>query len=93
MVLLWLPYTFLHPGIRAFNNADRQSLHGTATQQARPWDRPFWKPIRGKEGVFTYLVLIDLLSVIGLILAVVGFVILFSMPKIAVPESLSASHA
>jgi len=55
----------------------------SATQQARPWDRPFWKPIRGKEGVFTYLVLIHLLSVIGLILfplpslKVIGMTLLF----------------
>src|SRR3989441_11861007 len=40
----------------------------TATQQERPWDRPFWKPVHGKEGVFTYLVLIHVLAVIGLIL-------------------------
>src|SRR3989454_10990156 len=40
----------------------------TATQQERPWDRPFWKPVHGKEGVFTYLILIHVLSVIGLIL-------------------------
>src|SRR6266705_5726383 len=40
----------------------------TATRQARPWDRPFWKPVHGKEGVFTYLVLIHVLSVIALIL-------------------------
>src|SRR6266404_3840181 len=33
----------------------------TATQQERPWDRPFWKPVHGKEGVFTYLVLIHVL--------------------------------
>src|SRR5215472_17703051 len=41
------------------------------TQQAPkapPWHRPFWKPVRGKEGVFAYLVLIHVLSVIGLIL-------------------------
>src|SRR5260370_27168554 len=40
----------------------------TATRQARPWDRPFWKPVHGKEGVFTYLVLIHVLALIGLIL-------------------------
>src|SRR5260370_35063825 len=40
----------------------------TATRQARPWDRPFWKPVHGKEGDFTYLVLIHVLAVIGLIL-------------------------
>ena len=36
--------------------------------QAQPWDRPFWKPVHGKEGVFTYLILIHVLTVIGLIL-------------------------
>ena len=40
----------------------------TATRQERPWDRPFWKPVHGKEGVFTYLVLIHVLALIGLIL-------------------------
>src|SRR5258707_12952100 len=40
----------------------------TVTQQERPWDRPFWKPVHGKEGVFAYLVLIHSLSVVGLIL-------------------------
>src|SRR5258706_15139829 len=39
-----------------------------ATQQERPWDRPFWKPVHGKEGVFAYLVLIHVLAVVGLIL-------------------------
>ena len=39
-----------------------------ATQEARPWERPFWKPVRGKEGVFAYLVLIHTLAVVGLIL-------------------------
>ncbi len=38
----------------------------TVTQQERPWDRPFWKPVHGKEGVFAYLVLIHSLSVVGL---------------------------
>src|SRR5207245_1275524 len=40
----------------------------TVTQQERPWDRPFWKPVHGKEGVFAYLVLIHVLAVVGLIL-------------------------
>jgi len=49
----------------------------------RPWDRPFWKPVRGKEGVFTYLVLIHSLAIVGIILfplpslKVVGLAILF----------------
>ena len=40
----------------------------TAAQPLRPWDQPFWKPARGKEGVLLYLVLIHVLAVIGLIL-------------------------
>ena len=40
----------------------------TAIQEIRPWDRPFWKPARGKVVVLTYLVLIHVLAVIGLIL-------------------------
>jgi len=40
----------------------------TATQAIRPWERPFWKPVRGRAGVFSYLVLIHVLAVIGLIL-------------------------
>src|SRR5438105_4843923 len=40
----------------------------TVTQQERPWDRSFWKPVHGKEGVFAYLVLIHVLAVVGLIL-------------------------
>lgn len=39
-----------------------------AVQQLRPWDQPFWKPARGKEGVLLYLVLIHVLAAIGLIL-------------------------
>src|ERR1700687_3072035 len=40
----------------------------TAVREPRPWDRPFWKPARKKEGVFAYLVLIHVLAAIGLIL-------------------------
>src|SRR5208282_5271091 len=29
-----------------------------ASQEPRPWERPFWKPVHGKEGVFSYLVII-----------------------------------
>src|SRR5207247_1322270 len=51
-------------------------------QQERPWDRPFWKPVHGKEGVFAYLVLIHVLAVVGLVffpvpnLKVVGMTLL-----------------
>ncbi|HEX2712565.1 MAG TPA: fatty acid desaturase [Candidatus Acidoferrales bacterium] len=40
----------------------------TAIQEIRPWERPFWRPARGKAGVLFYLVLIHTLAVIGLIL-------------------------
>ena len=43
-------------------------MNQVATAQARPWDRPFWKPVRRKEGVFAFLVLIHVLAIIGLIL-------------------------
>jgi fatty-acid desaturase len=36
--------------------------------EARPWDRPFWKPVKGKGAIFFYLVLIHVLAIIGLIL-------------------------
>jgi fatty-acid desaturase len=54
-----------------------------ATQEVRPWERPFWKPVHGKEGVFAYLVLIHALAVVGLVLfplpslKVVGLALLF----------------
>src|SRR5258708_28045853 len=60
------------PAYQAFAHSTtqiaRDYMELSATQQAPPWDPPFWKPIRGKEGVFTYLVPIHLLSGIGLIL-------------------------
>lgn len=37
-----------------------------ATQAIRPWERPFWKPVRGKMGVFAFLALIHGLSIAGL---------------------------
>jgi stearoyl-CoA desaturase (delta-9 desaturase) len=40
----------------------------TAVQEARPWERPFWKPVRAKSVVFGYLILIHVLAVAGLIL-------------------------
>jgi len=43
-------------------------MNPSAIEVSRPWDRPFWKPVRGKEGVFAYLVLIHLLAIVGLIL-------------------------
>jgi fatty-acid desaturase len=55
-----------------------------AMREARPWDRPFWEPLRGKEGVFTYLVLIHGLAIAGLVLfplpswKVLGFTLFFT---------------
>jgi len=43
-------------------------MNPSAIEVSRPWDRPFWKPVRGKEGVFAYLVLIHVLAIVGLIL-------------------------
>ena len=40
----------------------------TTIQEIRPWERPYWRPPRGKAGVLFYLVLIHVLAVIGLIL-------------------------
>jgi fatty-acid desaturase len=41
----------------------------TAVQSvARPWEKPFWKPAKGKAGVLFFLVLIHVLAVVGLIL-------------------------
>src|SRR5256886_14652297 len=57
------------------------------TQQApqvHPWERPFWKPVPGKEGFFPYLILIHVLAVIGLILfplpsfKILGMTVLFT---------------
>jgi len=43
-------------------------MNQSAIEVSRPWDRPFWKPVRGKEGVFAYLILIHVLAIVGLIL-------------------------
>src|ERR1039457_6735398 len=43
-------------------------MNQAATAVARPWDRPFWKPVRRKEGVFTFLLLIHVLAIVGIIL-------------------------
>src|SRR6266849_3564867 len=56
----------------------------TALPEIRPWERPFWRPARGKAGVLFYLVLIHVLAVIGLILfplpslKVLSFTLLFT---------------
>ena len=40
----------------------------TTLRETRPWEQPFWRPARGKEGILFYLVAIHLLAIIGLIL-------------------------
>ena len=47
-----------------------------APAPARPWDRPFWKPVRRKEGVFAFLILVHALAITG--------VILFPLPSLKV---------
>jgi fatty-acid desaturase len=53
-------------------------------QEIRPWERPFWRPARGKAGVLFYLVLIHVLAVTGLILyplpslKILGITLLFT---------------
>ena len=48
----------------------------TATNQTRPWERPFWKPTPGKGGIFFYLISIHVLAIAG--------VILFPLPSLPV---------
>ncbi len=36
--------------------------------KSHPWERPFWKPTKGKGAIFFYLIAIHVLAVIGLIL-------------------------
>src|SRR5438132_14329468 len=35
--------------------------------QSRPWERPFWKPVKGKGAIFLYLIVIHVLALVGLI--------------------------
>ena len=42
----------------------------------KPWERPVWKPVHGKEGIFFHLVLIHALAALGLIL--------FPLPRLQV---------
>jgi fatty-acid desaturase len=48
------------------------SVHTEANEAAlsleRPWERPFWKPAKGKFGVLAFIVLIHILAVVGLVL-------------------------
>ena len=56
----------------------------SAITVSKPWDRPFWKPVRGKEGVFIYLILVHVLAIVGIILfpiptfKALGFTLLFT---------------
>ena len=51
-------------------------MNQAATAPARPWDRPFWKPVRRKEGVFAFLLIIHVLAILG--------IILFPLPRLKV---------
>ena len=48
--------------------ATKESLSKSTTALAYPWERPFWRPAKGKAAVLLYLVLIHGLAVIGLVL-------------------------
>lgn len=43
-------------------------MRTTSQADERPWEAPWWKPVRGKEGVFLYLVAIHVLAAVGLVL-------------------------
>ena len=43
-------------------------INQTAMEEIRPWEQPCWRPARGKAAVFSYLLLIHILAVVGLIL-------------------------
>src|SRR5260370_335928 len=43
-------------------------MNQAPTQALRPWEQPIWKPVPGKVVIFSYLVAIHLLAIIGLIL-------------------------
>jgi fatty-acid desaturase len=51
-------------------------MNQAVSVQARPWDRPFWKPVRRKEGVFAFLILVHVLAITG--------VILFPLPSLKI---------
>ena len=60
-------------------------MNQAATAVARPWDRPFWKPVRRKEGVFAFLLIIHVLAIVSQ-----GSVVIRNQTKIAQgAESLS----
>jgi fatty-acid desaturase len=59
-------------------------MNKLAIDEIRPWEQPFWRPARGKAAVFSYLLLIHILAVVGLILyplpdiKILGLAILFT---------------
>lgn len=72
MVLLWVSIALgTCRGTRLVNKqiaGETEIMELAATLEKRPWERPFWKPVRGKEGVFSYIVIIHVLAITGLIL-------------------------
>jgi len=40
----------------------------TAANEMRPWEQPFWTPARGKSIVFSYLIVIHILALVGVVL-------------------------
>ena len=55
-------------GANTLNLTASVNVNPQTTHLTPPWERPFWKPVPGKVGVFIFLVLIHILSIIGLIL-------------------------
>ncbi len=59
-------------------------MNKTVMEEIRPWEQPFWRPARGKAAVFSYLLLIHILAVAGLIfyplpdIKILGLAILFT---------------
>src|SRR5579859_7394088 len=48
-------------------NMNESPIEST-TIKSYPWERPFWKPTKGKGAIFFYLIAIHVLAVTGLIL-------------------------
>ena len=71
--------------IECGNSHERGAVtNKSATNEIRPWEQPFWKPARDKSWVFSYLLLIHILALIGLILfplpgmRILGLALLFT---------------
>jgi fatty-acid desaturase len=43
-------------------------MQAAAEVTTKPWEMPFWKPVRGKEAVLFYLAAIHVLALVGLVL-------------------------